>query len=141
MVKFVKRREFVKAIVADEKKDEVYVSIGSPMDLLVKKPKTKKFISFLPTKYMSEKYAQDLVLTDKFIVARLHPSNVAVIFDRKTLKMVDEFELSSKTVSAISPKEDSIYYTKNEQLIKYDFETKEHTELGVYLPKEQKQLI
>lgn len=130
-----KRREFVKAIVADEKKDEVYVSIGSPMDLLVKKPKTKSFTSFLPSKYMSEKYAQDLVLTDKFIVARLHPSNVAVIFDRKTLKIVDEFELNSQTVSAISPKEDSLYYTKKEQLIKYDFETKEHTELGVYLPK------
>lgn len=130
-----KRKEFVKAIVADEEKDEIYVSIGSPMDLLVKKPKTKNFTSFLPAKYMSEKYAQDLVLTDKFIVARLHPSDIAVVFDRKTLKIVDEFELKSKTVSAISPNEDSLYYTKKEQLIKYNFETKEHKELGVYLPK------
>lgn len=130
-----KRREFVKAIVADEEKDEIYVSIGSPMDLLVKKPNTKNFTSFLPSKYMSEKYAQDLVLTEDYIVARLHPSNVAVVFDRKTLKIVDEFELNSKTVSAISPNEEALYYTKTQQLIKYDFKTKEHTELGVYLPK------
>lgn len=130
-----KRREFVKAIVADEEKDEIYVSIGSPMDLLVKKPKTKNFTSFLPSKYMSEKYAQDLVLTEDYIIARLHPSNLAVIFDRKTLKVVDEFELNSKTVSVLSPNEDALYYTKAQQLIKYDLETKEHTELGVYLPK------
>ena len=130
-----KRREFVKAIVADEEKDEIYVSIGSPMDLLVKKPKTKNFTSFLPSKYMSEKYAQDLVLTEDYIIARLHPSNLAVIFDRKTLKVVDEFELNSKTVSVLSPNEDALYYTKSQQLIKYDLETKEHTELGVYLPK------
>ncbi|WP_277585979.1 hypothetical protein [Psychrobacillus antarcticus] len=130
-----KRREFVKAIVADEKKDEIYVSIGSPMDLLVKKPNTKNFTSFLPSKYMSEKYAQDLVLTDDYIIARLHPSNLAVIFDRKTLKIVDEFELKSKTVSVLSPNEDALYYTKAEQLIKYDLNTKEHTELGVFLPK------
>ncbi|QEY20535.1 hypothetical protein [Psychrobacillus sp. FSL K6-2843] len=130
-----KRKEFVKAIVADEEKDEIYVSIGSPMDLLVKKPNTKNFTSFLPAKYMSEKYAQDLVLTDDYIVARLHPSNMAVIFDRKTLKIVDEFELNSKTVSAVSPNGEGIYYTKGQQLIKYDFETKEHSELGVFLPK------
>lgn len=84
---------------------------------------------------MSEKYAQDLVLTDNYIIARLHPSNMAVIFDRKTLKIVDEFELSSKTVSAVSPNGEGIYYTKGQQLIKYEFETKMHTELGVYLPK------
>ncbi|WP_298467068.1 hypothetical protein [uncultured Psychrobacillus sp.] len=130
-----KRKEFVKAIVADEDKDEIYVSIGSPMDLLVKKPNTKNFTSFLPAKYMSEKYAQDLVLTDNYIIARLHPSNMAVIFDRKTLKIVDEFELSSKTVSAVSPNGEGIYYTKGQQLIKYEFETKMHSELGVYLPK------
>lgn len=130
-----KRKEFVKAIVADEEKDEIYVSIGSPMDLLVKKPNTKNFTSFLPAKYMSEKYAQDLVLTDDYIIARLHPSNMAVIFDRKTLKIVDEFELSSKTVSVVSPNGEGIYYTKGQQLIKYEFETKLHTELGVYLPK------
>ncbi|MEK5206221.1 hypothetical protein [Psychrobacillus sp. FSL H8-0510] len=130
-----KRREFVKAIVADEEKDEIYVSIGSPMDLLVKKPKTKNFTSFLPSKYMSEKYAQDLVLTEDYIIARLHPSNLAVIFDRKTLKVVDEFELNSKTVSVLSPNEDALYYTKAQQLIKYNLEKKEHTELGVYLPK------
>ncbi|MEK5146212.1 hypothetical protein MKX53_04165 [Psychrobacillus sp. FSL K6-4615] len=130
-----KRREFVKAIVADEEKDEIYVSIGSPMDLLVKKPKTKNFTSFLPSKYMSEKYAQDLVLTEDYIIARLHPSNLAVIFDRKTLKVVDEFELNSKTVSVLSPNEDALYYTKAQQLIKYNLKTKEHTELGVYLPK------
>lgn len=84
---------------------------------------------------MSEKYAQDLVLTDDYIVARLHPSNMAVIFDRKTLKIVDEFELNSKTVSAVSPNGEGIFYTKGQQLIKYEFETKMHTELGVYLPK------
>ncbi|ALC86383.1 hypothetical protein AM499_11490 [Bacillus sp. FJAT-22090] len=130
-----KRKEFVKAIVADEETDEIFVSIGSPMDLLVKKPKTKNFTSFLPAKYMSEKYAQDLILTDDYVVARLYPSNVAVVFDRKTLKIVDEFELKSKTVSTLSPDGKSLYYTKAEQLIKYDFETKEHTELGLYLPK------
>ena len=130
-----KRREFVKSIVADEKADEIFVSIGSPMDLLVKKPKTKNFTSFLPSKYMSEKYAQDLILTDKYVVARLYPSNVAVVFDRKTLKIEDEFELNSKTVSKLSPDGKSIYYTKEQQLIKYDFETKEHTELGLFLPK------
>ncbi|TQR05151.1 hypothetical protein [Psychrobacillus soli] len=130
-----KRKEFVKAIVADEKKDEIYVSIGSSMDLLVKKPGTKNFTSFLPAKYMSEKYAQDLVLTDEYVIARLHPSNIAVVFDRKTLKIVDEFELSSKTVSTLSPDGKSLYYTKAQQLIRYDFETKAHTELGLYLPK------
>ena len=130
-----KRREFVKAIVADEEKDEIFVSIGSPMDLLVKKPNTKKFTSFLPAKYMSEKYAQDLVLTDDYVIARLYPSNMAVVFDRKTLQIVDEFELNSKTVSAVTPDGKSLYYTKAQQLIRYDFETKEHTELGVYLPK------
>lgn len=130
-----KRKEFVKAIVADEEKDEIYVSIGSSIDLLVKKPGTKNFTSFLPPKYMSEKYAQDLVLTDDYVIARLHPSNIAVVFDRKTLKMVDEFELNSKTVSTLSPDGKSLYYTKAQQLIRYDFETKEHTELGVYLPK------
>ncbi|MFJ7970387.1 hypothetical protein [Psychrobacillus sp. NPDC096389] len=130
-----KRKEFVKAIVADEEKDEIYVSIGSAMDLLVKKPGTKNFTSFLPSKYMSEKYAQDLVLTDDYVVARLYPSNVAVVFDRKTLKIVDEFELNSKTVSTLSPDGKSLYYTKAQQLIRYDFTTKEHTELGVNLPK------
>ncbi|WP_391207958.1 hypothetical protein [Psychrobacillus sp. L4] len=130
-----KRREFVKAIAADEKTDEIFVSIGSPMDLLVKKPKTKKFTSFLPAKYMSEKYAQDLILTDKYLVARLHPSNKAVVFDRKTLKIVDEFDLKSKTLSTLSPDGKSLYYTKEQQLIKYDFSTKEHTELGLFLPK------
>ena len=98
-----KRKEFVKAIVADEETGEIFVSIGSSMDLLVKKPKAKNFTSFLPSKYTSGKYAQDLVLTDDFIVARLYPSNVAVVFDRKTLKIVDEFELNSKTVSTLSP--------------------------------------
>ncbi|MFF2752126.1 hypothetical protein ACFVR1_00035 [Psychrobacillus sp. NPDC058041] len=130
-----KRREFVKAIAADEKTDEIFVSIGSPMDLLVKKPKSKNFTSFLPAKYMSEKYAQDLILTDKYIVARLHPSNKAVIFDRKTLKIEDEFDLNSKTVSTLSPDGKSIYYTKAQQLIKYDFDTKKHTELDLFLPK------
>lgn len=130
-----KRKEFVKAIVADEEKDEIYVSIGSTMDLLVKKPGTKNFTSFLPPKYMSEKYAQDLVLTDDYVIARLHPSNIAVVFDRKTLKIVDEFELNSKTVSTLSPDGKSLYYTKAQQLIRYDFQTKMHTELGVYLPK------
>lgn len=130
-----KRKEFVKAIVADEEKDEIYVSIGSAMDLLVKKPGTKNFTSFLPAKYMSEKYAQDLLLTDKYVVARLYPSNIAVVFDRTTLKIVDEFELNSKTVSALSPNEEALYYTKAQQLVKYDFETKEHTELGLFLPK------
>ncbi|MEI4769558.1 hypothetical protein WAX74_07850 [Psychrobacillus sp. FJAT-51614] len=130
-----KRKEFVKAIEADEKTNEIFVSIGSPMDLLVKKPKAKNFTSFLPAKYMSEKYAQDLILTDDYLVARLYPTNVAVVFDRKTLKIVDEFELKSKTVSTLSPDGKSLYYTKAEQLIKYDFETKEHTELGLYLPK------
>ncbi|QFF98154.1 hypothetical protein PB01_04590 [Psychrobacillus glaciei] len=130
-----KRREFVKAIAADEKTDEIFVSIGSPMDLLVKKPKTKNFTSFLPAKYMSEKYAQDLILTDKYLVARLHPSNKAVVFDRKTLKIVDEFDLNSKTLSKLSPDGKSLYYTKEQQLIKYDFSTKEHTELGLFLPK------
>ncbi|KQL36790.1 hypothetical protein [Psychrobacillus sp. FJAT-21963] len=130
-----KRKEFVKAIVADEETGEIFVSIGSSMDLLVKKPKAKNFTSFLPSKYMSEKYAQDLVLTDDFIVARLYPSNVAVVFDRKTLKIVDEFELNSKTVSTLSPDGKSLYYTKAQQLMKYDFETKVHTELGLYLPK------
>ncbi|TQR21351.1 hypothetical protein [Psychrobacillus vulpis] len=129
-----KRKEFVKAIVADEETDEIFVAIGSPMDLLVKKPKTKNFTSFLPPKYMSEKYAQDLVLTDDYVVARLYPSNMAVVFDRKTLKIEDEFELNSKTVSTVSPDGKSLYYTKAQQLIKYDFETKEHTELGLYLP-------
>lgn len=130
-----KRKEFVKAIVAGEENDEVYVSIGSPMDLLIKKPKTKNFTSFLPVKYMSEKYAQDLVLTEDYVIARLHPSNMAVIFDRKTLKIVDEFELNSKTVSTISPNGEGMYYTKGQQLVKYDFDTKEHTELGLFLPK------
>lgn len=130
-----KRKEFVKAIVADEENDEVYVSIGSPMDLLIKKPNTKNFTSFLPVKYMSEKYAQDLVLTEDYVIARLHPSNMAVIFDRKTLKIVDEFELNSKTVSTISPNGEGMYYTKGQQLVKYDFDTKEHTELGLFLPK------
>lgn len=130
-----KRKEFVKAIVADEETGEIFVSIGSSMDLLVKKPKAKNFTSFLPSKYMSEKYAQNLVLTDDFIVARLYPSNVAVVFNRKTLKIVDEFELNSKTVSTLSPDEKSLYYTKAQQLMKYDFETKVHTELGLYLPK------
>ena len=130
-----KRKEFVKAIVADEETDEIYVSIGSSMDLLVKKPGTKNFTSFLPAKYMSEKYAQDLMLTDDYVVARLYPSNVAVVFDRKTLKIVDEFELNSKTVSTLSPDGKSLYYTKAQQLIRYDFETKAHTELGLYLPK------
>lgn len=130
-----KRKEFVKAIVADEKTDEIYVSIGSSMDLLVKKRGTKNFTSFLPAKYMSEKYAQDLVLTDDYVIARLYPSNVAVVFDRKTLKIVDEFELNSKTVSTLSPDGKSLYYTKAQQLIRYDFETKEHTELGLFLPK------
>ncbi|MFJ8064227.1 hypothetical protein ACIQYS_06325 [Psychrobacillus sp. NPDC096426] len=129
-----KRKEFVKAIVADEERDEIYVSIGSAMDLLVKKPGTKNFTSFLPAKYMSEKYAQDLVLTDDYVIARLYPSNMAVVFDRKTLKIVDEFELNSKTVSALSPDGQSLYYTKAQQLIRYDFETKAHTELGLYLP-------
>lgn len=130
-----KRKEFVKAIVADEETGEIFVSIGSSMDLLVKKPKAKNFTSFLPSKYMSEKYAQDLILTDDFVVARLYPSNVAVVFDRKTLKIVDEFELNSKTVSTLSPDGKSLYYTKAQQLMKYDFETKVHTELGLYLPK------
>ncbi|MDI2589793.1 hypothetical protein OR571_22470 [Psychrobacillus sp. NEAU-3TGS] len=130
-----KRKDFVKAIVADEERDEIYVSIGSNMDLLVKKPGTKNFTSFLPAKYMSEKYAQDLVLTDDYVVARLYPSNVAVVFDRKTLKIVDEFELNSKTVSTLSPDGKSLYYTKAQQLIRYDFHTKAHTELGLYLPK------
>ncbi|GGA18801.1 hypothetical protein [Psychrobacillus lasiicapitis] len=130
-----KRKDFVKAIVADEERDEIYVSIGSNMDLLVKKPGTKNFTSFLPAKYMSEKYAQDLVLTDDYVVARLYPSNVAVVFDRKTLKIVDEFELNSKTVSTLSPDGKSLYYTKAQQLIRYDFDTKAHTELGLYLPK------
>ncbi len=130
-----KRKEFVKAIVADEENDEVYVSIGSPMDLLIKKPNTKNFTSFLPVKYMSEKYAQDLVLTEDYVIARLHPSNMAVIFDRKTLKIADEFELNSKTVSTISPNGEGMYYTKGQQLVKYDFDTKEHTELGLFLPK------
>lgn len=130
-----KRKEFVKAIVADEENDEVYASIGSPMDLLIKKPNTKNFTSFLPVKYMSEKYAQDLVLTEDYVIARLHPSNMAVIFDRKTLKIVDEFELNSKTVSTISPNGEGMYYTKGQQLVKYDFNTKEHTELGLFLPK------
>ncbi|WP_391120258.1 hypothetical protein [Psychrobacillus sp. L3] len=130
-----KRKEFVKAIVADEKTDEIFVSIGSSMDLLVKKRGTKNFTSFLPAKYMSEKYAQGLMLTDNYLVARLYPSNVAVIFDRKTLKIVDELELNSKTVSTLSPDGKSFYYTKAQQLVRYDFETKEHTELGVFLPK------
>ena len=51
------------------------------------------------------------------------------------MKIVDEFELNSKTVSVLSPNEDALYYTKAQQLIKYDLETKEHSELGVYLPK------
>lgn len=130
-----KRKEFVKAIVADDKTDEIFVSIGSPMDLLVKKRGTKNFTSFLPAKYMSEKYAQGLMLTDDYLVARLYPSNVAVVFDRKTLKIVDELELNSKTVSTLSPDGKSFYYTKAQQLVKYDFETKEQTELGLFLPK------
>ncbi|WP_144509604.1 hypothetical protein [Bacillus sp. FJAT-22090] len=130
-----KRKEFVKAVVADEETDEIFVSIGSPMDLLVKKRGTKNFTSFLPPKYMSEKYAQDLVLTDDYVVARMYPSNVAVVFDRKTLKIVDEFELNSKTLSTLSPDGKSLYYTKAQQLIRYDFETKAHTELGLFLPK------
>lgn len=130
-----KRREFLKAVETEDDSNRLFVSVGSPMDLMVADREKGIFKSFLPLQYMSEKYAQDLVLTDRFLLARLHPSNKVLIFDKDTLKLVDEFDVSSRTITSQAPDEDAVYYTYNGQLMKYDFETMEPVELNVFLPK------
>ncbi|MDX1699002.1 MAG: hypothetical protein R3250_00220 [Melioribacteraceae bacterium] len=130
-----KRRDFLKSVAADETSDNLYLSVGSPIDLLVGDKTSGKFKSFLPSKYMGEKFAQDLILTESHIIARLYPSKLAVVFDRETLKQVSEFEISSKTVSTLSPNENAVYYSLNSQLMKFNLDDYSSIELGVYLPQ------
>lgn len=130
-----KRKEFLKSVASDTFSNELFLSVGSPIDLLVGDKNKKSFKSFLPSKYASEKFAQDLILTENHIIARLYPSQLALVFDRKTLKQISEFKISSKTISTISPLENAVYYSYNGQLMKFDMEKYLPIELGVYLPK------
>ncbi|MGE6487615.1 hypothetical protein [Paenisporosarcina sp. NPDC076898] len=130
-----KRRNFLKSVAADSNSEDIFLSVGSPIDLLVGDKASGNFKSFLPSKYMGEKYAQDLILTENHVIARLYPTNLAVVFDRQTLKQVGEFEINSRTLSNVSPTGNEVYYTLKGQLMKYSLDSLTATELQVHLPK------
>ena len=85
--------------------------------------KTKKKTAFLPNEYKDDKYVRDIKFIGGKIFARMDPSNRLVAFDKETLEVTDEIELNSRTISLVSPTEESIYYSKENSLYKYDLNT------------------
>ncbi len=129
------KKEFAKSIAYDQEADVLYVGVGSKADLVKIDLKTKKKTAFLPNEYKDDKYVRDIKFIGGKIFARMDPSNRLVAFDKETLEVTDEIELNSRTISLVSPTEESIYYSKENSLYKYDLNTKEHVNLNISLLK------
>ncbi|MBY0122300.1 WD40 repeat domain-containing protein [Bacillus sp. S/N-304-OC-R1] len=127
------KKEFAKSVAYDQESDTLYIGVGSKADLVKFDLKTKKKTAFLPEEYKNDKYVRDIRIIGNEVYARMDPSNRLVVFDKETLKKVDEIELNSRTISLLSPNEDAIYYSKHNRLYKYDLNTNEHIDLEVPL--------
>lgn len=129
------KKEFAKSVAYDQETNSLFIGVGSKADLVKFDLTTKKKIAFLPDEYKDDKYVRDIKFIGDKIFARMDPSNRLVAFDKETLEVTDEIELNSRTISAISPTEEAIYYSKENSLYKYDLNTQEHTSLNIPLLK------
>lgn len=129
------RKEFAKSLAYDKETNSLFIGVGSTADLVRYDLKSKRKTAFLPTEYKDDKYVRGIKIIDNELYARMEPSNRLVVFDKRTLKKLDEIQLNSRTISLRSPIEDAIYYSKDNTLYKFDLNAKEHINLEVPLLK------
>ncbi|EIJ80473.1 hypothetical protein PB1_08937 [Bacillus methanolicus PB1] len=118
-------KQFAKSVVYDEELQSIFIGIGSKAEIIRYNIPTKIRYRFLPWEYRNEKYISDIQIVDQYLFARLDPSNKILVFDKKSLKLLDEIEATSKTISAKSPDGDRVFYTNNGELYTYDYKSKE----------------
>lgn len=136
---FLAGKEFAKSVFFDEETESIYAGVGSKAELIKYDIRTKIRKRFLPAKYNSEKYISDIVVVDQYLYARLDPSKKILVFDKKSLMLVDEIDVTSKTISTKSRVTGELYYTKDGMLYSYNPETLLETKLT--LPKLGKEII
>jgi hypothetical protein len=118
-------KEFAKSVLFDEESQSVFIGVGSKAELIRYHIPTKIRYRFLPWEYRNEKYVSDIQIVDQYLFARLDPSNKILVFDKKSLKLLDEIEATSKTISAKSPDGDRVFYTNKGELYAYYYKSNE----------------
>lgn len=136
---FLAGKEFAKSVFFDEESGSIFAGVGSKAELIKYHVRTKIRQRFLPTKYSNEKYVSDIVVVDKHVYARLDPSKKILVFNKNSLKLVDELDVTSKTISTKSRTTGELYYTYQGMLYSYNPETLEETKLE--LPEFGKEII
>jgi WD40 repeat protein len=126
-------KEFAKSVYYDAKQESLFIGIGSKAELTRYDINKNVLSRFLPFKYSQEKYVSDIQVVEDYLFAQLDPSKKVLVFNKNTLEFLDEFDVSSKTVSRKSPLGDHVFFTKNSDLYTYNYTTKEKTKLDVPL--------
>ncbi|AIE61394.1 WD40 repeat domain-containing protein [Bacillus methanolicus] len=120
-----KGKQFAKSVYFDDELQSIFIGIGSKAELIRYDIRTKIRYRFLPWEYRNEKYISDIQIVDQYLFARLDPSHKILVFDKKTLKLLDVIDATSKTISAKSPDGDRVFYTNNGELYAYNYKSKE----------------
>lgn len=136
---FLAGKEFAKSIFVDEESGSIFAGVGSKAELIKYHIRTKIRQRFLPAKYANEKYISDIVVVDNYLYARLDPSKKTLVFNKNSLKLVDELDVTSKTISTKSRTTGELYYTNQGMLYSYNPETLKETKLE--LPELGKEVI
>ncbi|MFE8701716.1 WD40 repeat domain-containing protein [Cytobacillus sp. FJAT-54145] len=119
----IKGKEFAKSVLYDEELESIFMGVGSKAELIRYDIRTKMRDRFLPWEYRFEKYVSDIQIVGDYLFARLDPSNKVIVMNKKTLELLDEIDVTSKTVSPKSPDQDVVYYTYEGQLFAYHYKS------------------
>ncbi|WP_148296049.1 WD40 repeat domain-containing protein [Mesobacillus boroniphilus] len=118
-------KEFAKSVQFDNQNKKIYIGVGSKAELIRYDIRTKIRKRFLPKEYRNEKYISDIKMADKYLFAQTDPGKKLLVFDKKSLKLLKEFDIDSKTVSPKDPTQDRVYFTKGGMLLFYDLNDQE----------------
>lgn len=118
-------KEFAKSVLFDNQNKKIYIGVGSKAELIRYDIRTKIRKRFLPIEYRNEKYISDIKIAENYLFAQTDPGKKLLVFDKKSLKLLKEFDIDSKTISPKDPTQERVFFTKGGMLLFYDFRDQE----------------
>lgn len=116
-------KTLARSLAHNEETKTLFVGLGAKAQLVAWNLTTNKKQSILPAKYQGETSVYDLDEENGLLFAKLEPSKKLLVFDSHTFKFMKELPASSRGVSSVLSKEESVYYTHDYSLHKYNLNT------------------
>lgn len=119
----VKGKQYAKSVAEDQKKQYLYIGIGSKADLLQWNLTNNSKTSILPDKYKNETYIEKMKLMDNYLLTKFYPSKKAGVYDLVSKKYIKEFNIASRGFSTINKQTNEFYYTYEGVIYAYNLKT------------------